>query len=106
MLATNVAHLFRGAADSFSAAKPPTNPKRLGPSALNPRSSRTSISNRDTNLLEMPVSQRKQTVRPPSNRDKTRHFHDAFSSLTHRNGKKRGELESPQTPISNRVRHD
>jgi hypothetical protein len=95
MLASNVAHLFRGEAVSFSAVEPLTNPNHQNPSALNPRSSRTSISNRDTKLLEMPVSQRKQTMGPPSNRDKTRHFHDAFSSLTHRNGKKRGELESP-----------
>jgi hypothetical protein len=94
MLASNVAHLFKGEAVSFSAAKPPANPKRQIPSALNPRSPRTSISNRDTKLLEMPVSQRKQTMRPPSNRDKSRHFHDAFSSPTHQSRKKRDELES------------
>jgi len=95
MLDSNVAHLFKGEAVSFSAAKPLTNANRQNPSALNPRSSRTSISNRDTKPLETSVSRRKKTMGPPSNRDKSRHFHDAFRSPAHRNGKKRGELESP-----------
>jgi len=73
-------------------------PPAVRPSVLLPTPGhlpKLQIPNRDTELLEMPVSQRKQTMGPPSNRYKTRHFHDAFSSLTHRNGKKRGELESP-----------
>ena len=74
------------------------NPPAIRPSFLKPtpgRRPKPQISNRDTRRLETPVSQRKQTMGPLSNRDKSRHFHDAFHSPTHRNGKKRGELESP-----------
>ena len=73
-------------------------PPAVRPSFLLPASDgrpKPQISNRDTRRLETPVSQRKQTMGPLSNRDKSRHFHDAFHSPTHRNGKKRGELESP-----------
>ena len=42
----------------------------------------TRISNRDTKLLETAVTERKQTTRPRSNRDKNALFSSAFLSLT------------------------